>query len=127
MIPQNLPCWNWLSSLSVGMCKNSRQGVAGVGVVVVVGSGSGGMVVAAVAVLLLLLLVPYFTGNTCAGNSHQQPSPCRELQDLSERLTNDGRDALASLQRELEAEEEKRLAEERGNLKEALARESLRC
>ncbi|CAM9598295.1 unnamed protein product [Ectocarpus sp. 12 AP-2014] len=46
----------------------------------------------------------------------------RELQDLSERLTNDGRDALASLRRDLEAEEEKRLAEERGNLKEALAR-----
>ncbi|CBJ29299.1 expressed unknown protein [Ectocarpus siliculosus] len=45
----------------------------------------------------------------------------RELQDLSERLTNDGRDALASLRRELEVEEEKRLAEERGNLKEALA------
>ncbi|CAM9658462.1 unnamed protein product, partial [Ectocarpus sp. 8 AP-2014] len=46
----------------------------------------------------------------------------RELQDLSERLTNDGRDALASLRRGLEAEEEKRLAEERGNLKEALTR-----
>ncbi|CAB1110728.1 unnamed protein product [Ectocarpus sp. CCAP 1310/34] len=46
----------------------------------------------------------------------------RELQDLSERLTNDGRDALASFRRDLEAEEEKRLAEERGNLKEALAR-----
>ncbi|CAN0208525.1 unnamed protein product, partial [Ectocarpus sp. 13 AM-2016] len=46
----------------------------------------------------------------------------RELQDLSERLTNDGRDALASLRRDLEAKEEKRLAEERGNLKVALAR-----
>ncbi|CAM9431979.1 unnamed protein product [Ectocarpus sp. 12 AP-2014] len=46
----------------------------------------------------------------------------RELQDLSERLTNDGRDALASLRRDLEEEEEKRLAKERGNLKEALAR-----
>eukprot|EP00752_Nemacystus_decipiens_P008781 g7835.t1 len=45
----------------------------------------------------------------------------RELQELSDRLTNDGRDALAALRMELEAEEEARLAEERGRLREVLA------
>ena len=46
---------------------------------------------------------------------------CRELRELSDRLTNDGRDALAALQMELEADEEARLAEERGRLRDTLA------
>lgn len=49
---------------------------------------------------------------------------CRELRELSDRLTNDGRDALASLQRQLEKKEEERLAAEREELKQALGRES---
>lgn len=50
----------------------------------------------------------------------------RELLELSDRLTTDGRDSLAALQMELEAEEEARLAEERGDLREALSGESVR-
>ncbi|CAN0113787.1 unnamed protein product [Pylaiella littoralis] len=45
----------------------------------------------------------------------------RELRALSDRLTNDGRDALASLQRELEAAEEENLSEAREQLKQGLA------
>eukprot|EP00903_Cladosiphon_okamuranus_P006278 g6160.t1 len=45
----------------------------------------------------------------------------RELRELSDRLANDGRDALTALRMELEAEEEARLAEERLKLGEAMA------
>lgn len=49
----------------------------------------------------------------------------RELSELSERLTNDGRDALAALQAKLELDAEQRVAEERRELKEKLACECL--
>lgn len=45
----------------------------------------------------------------------------REMSELSERLTNDGRDALAALQAKLELNTEQRMAEERAMLKENLA------
>lgn len=45
----------------------------------------------------------------------------RSLEELSRRLTNDGRDALASLHVKLESEAESKLAEERARLKERLA------
>ncbi|CAM9173224.1 unnamed protein product, partial [Hapterophycus canaliculatus] len=46
----------------------------------------------------------------------------RRLRELSDRLTNDGRDALASLQRQLEKTEEDCLAAQRDELKASLAR-----
>lgn len=45
----------------------------------------------------------------------------RELEDLSQRLTDDGRGALASLQRELEEEMSVKLDDERVRLREELA------
>lgn len=45
----------------------------------------------------------------------------RELSELGDRLTNDGRDALSALQRQLEADTENRLGEERERLREGLA------
>ncbi|CAM9378112.1 unnamed protein product, partial [Laminaria digitata] len=47
----------------------------------------------------------------------------RELLELSNRLTNDGRDSLAALQVELESDAEMQLAAERQRLKEELASE----
>lgn len=62
-----------------------------------------------------------FTQNRVFDPQNATLARCRELRELSDRLTNDGRDALAALQMELEAEEEARLAEEMGKLRDAMA------